>query len=246
MLESRASTPTPPETGGTPPSPGERCAGGTAASVLWCGAGPTTPRREAAGASVPEERAAAARGDLDLARRALLRDACAIEELVDRLACVPRFLRALNRRLGSPLDATGLADLAQDVLGEVWRRLDRYQGIARLETWVFRFADLGLRGAVRRQHRERRRAGLTLDLDGVPDASSALHAQDEAEEQEQLIEGLLGQLSEQDRELLRTRFLEETSIQELGSRMGLRENAVRNRIHRAIRRLREIWKEMRR
>lgn len=216
--------------------------------MIRCGPEPATPSCEAGGASAAEQRASAARGDLELTRRALLRDALAIEELVDRLACAPGVssLRALNRRFGSPLDASALADLAQDVLGEVWRRLDRYQGIARLETWVFRFADLGLRGAVRRHHRQRRRAGSVLDLDGVPDAASAAHALDDAEEQEQLIEGLLGQLSEQDRELLRTRFLEETSIQELGSRMGLRENAVRNRIHRAIRRLREIWKEMRR
>jgi RNA polymerase sigma-70 factor (ECF subfamily) len=169
-----------------------------------------------------------------------------IHELVARLACVPRFLRALNRRMGSPFDSSELADLAQDILCDVWRKLGEYRGIARLETWVFPFVDLGLRGAVRRRARQRRRVCNSLDLEVVADPENTRRAADDAEEREQLVSTFLGRLGEQDRELLQTRYLEDTSVEDLCDRLGLKANAVRNRIHRAILRLREFSKEKQR
>lgn len=169
-----------------------------------------------------------------------------IHELVARLACVPRFLRALNRRMGSPFDSSELADLAQDILCEVWRKLGEYRGLARLETWVFPFVDLGLRGAVRRRARQRRRVSNSLELEVVADPENSRRAAEDAEERQQLVSTILRRLSGPDRELLQTRYLEDTSVEDLSDRLGLTANAVRNRIHRAILRLREFSKEKQR
>ncbi|MGE0144588.1 MAG: RNA polymerase sigma factor [Planctomycetota bacterium] len=159
-------------------------------------------------------------------------------ELVRRLACVPRFVRALNRRAGRPLDDGDLEDLAQDVVGEVWRRLGDYAGLARLETWVFRFADLAFRSARRRV----RRRPVAVEVDESSNQKRVWIPVDEAPgaslERLDTLHSLLDALEPETRELLEMRFLEELSLAQIAARSGLPQNAVRGRIFRALTRLR--------
>lgn len=91
--------------------------------------------------------------DAALVRRVVAGDEQAIEEFTVRLACVPRILRALNSRRGSPLGEHDLADLSQDTMLVLIRKLDGVRMFTRLEGWVFRVCQLELQNAVRRKRR---------------------------------------------------------------------------------------------
>ncbi|MCC6785302.1 MAG: sigma-70 family RNA polymerase sigma factor [Planctomycetes bacterium] len=173
-----------------------------------------------------------------MVKRALAGDPRAVDGLVLRLACVPRFARALNRRAGAPLDEGDLEDLAQDVLAEVWRRLADFAGRARLETWFFRFADLAFRNAVRRVRRRARPMGIDgMEGDGQPwlgvdeDPGASFDRED-------ALAAVLEHLDPETRDLLEMRFLEELSLNEIAVRCELPTNAVRGRLYRALARLR--------
>jgi RNA polymerase sigma-70 factor (ECF subfamily) len=91
------------------------------------------------------------RADLTLVRRALARDADAIEHFIQRMACVPRFLAVLDRRLSGHLSREELLDLSQDTLARVWHKLPSYAGQASLETWVYRFCAFEMLNCIRRR-----------------------------------------------------------------------------------------------
>ncbi|HLQ38602.1 MAG TPA: hypothetical protein VK348_12415, partial [Planctomycetota bacterium] len=93
----------------------------------------------------------------------------ALEEFAQRLACVPRILASRNARLGRPLTAEELQDVAQDVFVVVLRRLGDFQPILPLESWMFGICNLLLRSAARAKARARHR---TAELDQKP-ASTA-------------------------------------------------------------------------
>jgi RNA polymerase sigma-70 factor (ECF subfamily) len=190
------------------------------------------------GSPAAESAADSAVADLSLVQLALAGEPQQIRELVLRLSCVPRFVRALNRRVGRPLDDGDLEDLAQDVVGEVWRRLGDYAGLARLETWIFRFADLAFRNARRRV----RKRAVAVDVDEPGNETRIWLPVDEAPgaslERLDTLHTLLDALEPQTRELLEMRFLEELSLAQIEARSGLPQNAVRGRIFRALTRLR--------
>jgi len=98
------------------------------------------------------------REDLDLVGRALAGEPAGIDELVERLRCIPRMLADRNRRLGGPLQESELADVAQETAVAIWRKLSGFEGRAALETWVYRFAYLEL--MLRLRKRRRRLASL--------------------------------------------------------------------------------------
>src|SRR5262245_20870366 len=76
--------------------------------------------------------------DVALVRDALQRRADALEQFIERMQCVGRFLAVRNAQLGQPLDRDELRDVAQDAITVVWRKLEAFSGDASLETWVFR------------------------------------------------------------------------------------------------------------
>lgn len=191
----------------------------------------------------PEAPADSPAGDRALVQRALAGEPRAVDELVFRLACVPRFTRALNRRVGAPLDEGDLEDLAQDVLAEVWRRLADFAGRARLETWIFRFADLALRNALRRVRRRAR----PMAIDGMEGEGQPWLGVDEGPaasfDREDALRAVLEHLDPETRDLLEMRFLEELSLNEIAVRFELPPNAVRGRLYRAIARLRVVCED---
>src|SRR5262245_50605321 len=92
-----------------------------------------------------------ASADLALARSAAKNEQPAVDQFFARMRCVPAILAAKNRRLGSPLTDEELNDLAQDTLALLWRKLGTFAGLARLETWAFRFCVLELMNALRKK-----------------------------------------------------------------------------------------------
>jgi RNA polymerase sigma-70 factor (ECF subfamily) len=172
--------------------------------------------------------------DRDLVVRALRRDVDAVDELVRRLGCVGRFLAVRNSRLGAPLRANELTDVAHDVVVKVWESLPEFRGAAALETWVFRFCEFGLLSALRR----RRRAGQPI-LDDV-----AQPARDMGLEHGELdrVYRALGRLAETEAEVVRRRHFDEESFDAIAGRLGQPVTTVKSRYYRALEKLR-IWLE---
>lgn len=176
------------------------------------------------------------RSDVDLARRVLRREPRAVDEFLDRMACIPAILRMRNRRLGAPLDDGLLQDLAQDVLLAVWDKLDGYAGAAPLEAWTYRFCvnkhlalvrDRGLSRSIERESETPEAAARPrLPSDGASPDVELLHQ-------------VLADLEPEAAELIRWRHFEDTPFEEIGTRLNLPPATVKTRYYRALERVRE-------
>ena len=168
--------------------------------------------------------------DLDLVRGALDRDADAIDRFLRRMRCVPRMLAAKNSRMGRPLSSTELEDVVQDTLIAIWRKLDRYNGSVRLETWVFRFAYLELL----RSLRELRRDPGPL----APAAEPSQPAVEPDSLKYEHVHQALERVPEPEREVLELKHFDGLTFERIGACLGLSPNTVKTRYYRGLGRLR--------
>ena len=131
------------------------------------------------------------------------------------------------RRLG-PSDAE---DAAADVFAVAWRRLDDMpEGDAR-KAWLFGVAHR----VVGSQYRSRqRRSNLSTRLEQTTTRDAPSSSGSEFDD----LLSALGQLSRTDQELLRLSSWDGLSRAEIAQVLGIKENAVDQRLHRARARLR--------
>ncbi|MBK9383719.1 MAG: sigma-70 family RNA polymerase sigma factor [Planctomycetes bacterium] len=163
---------------------------------------------------------------------------------------VLRRVRSLcSQRLGAGDRLRGAMDsedLTQDVLLDLIAAIEEFRG----ESWpeFFAFVD-ALLGRRKVQHSRRlgarKRGGFAepeaLPTEGgaAPAASpSGLAAEDEERERARR---LLESLPEEERRPIQWRLLEELSYAEIAQRLGLSEEAARQRVSRGLRRLKERW-----
>src|SRR5262245_9439140 len=155
----------------------------------------------------------------------------------------------LDRRLAARLDPS---DLVQETLAEADRRLDDYLRSRPLPfyPWLRQIAANRLADA-RRFHLRGRRSVGREEPAGLPEESAVELAErilaGEApsaglrrQEQQALVRTALGRLPERDREVLVLRYLEHLSTAEAAAVLGVSEGAVRVRMLRALRRLRDL------
>jgi RNA polymerase sigma-70 factor (ECF subfamily) len=155
----------------------------------------------------------------------------------------------LDRRLSARLDPS---DLVQDTLAEANRRLDDYLRHRPLPfyAWLRQIAWNRMIDARRYHLRPGRTVGREEPA-GLPAESALELAQrliaGEApstglrrKEQQAEVRAALERLPERDREVLALRYLEQLSTAETAAVLGLSEGAIRVRVLRALRRLREI------
>ncbi len=173
------------------------------------------------------------RADRRLVRRARAGDPAAIERLVARLACVPRFLTIRSRRSGPPLPAEDLADLTQDVVAAVWSRLDSYRGDGPLETWVRSFCLFALSN-----HRRRTRSRRRVDpRDLLPRG----HDEEESRPDPAVgsaLRSALANLRPGERCLLERKLLRDEPFARIAACRSTSIGAVKGRYYRALERLR--------
>ncbi len=160
--------------------------------------------------------------------------AAAIEQLAQRLRCVPRILGAWNYRLGRPLDEHDLADLAQDVTVIILQKLDEYAGRAPFEAWAYRICRLELLNGVRRKDRSRRTS--ELDLKDVPSADDAGANPFDP----QLLHGALERLGGVEAETIRIKHFEGLTFEAVGVRLGIPTNTAKTRYYRGMLRLEKL------
>ncbi len=161
----------------------------------------------------------------------------AVEDLAQRMRCIPRIVSALNRRSGRRLSEFELDDLAQDTVAAVLRRLPSYEGRASLETWFYRFCVFELLNARRGASR---RAQTMSNLSEEHDV--ALPPIDpEERESDRGIEQLLRHLSDRESEVIRLRHIEQLdTLADVAERMDISLSSVKTHYYRALEKLRSV------
>lgn len=184
------------------------------------------------------ERGSSGPQDLLLVRCALRGERDAVEELLQRLACIHRFVFRLNRTLGYGVPVDRLEDVVQQVYGAVWPRLREFAGSAAIESWVFGFC----RNCLRAEARGRRSGPRALDQSegsvpglAAPDETALWSATQR--ERVDLLRAELARLEADERTVVEMRFLEDASFEEIARSLGIPASTVKDRCYRALARL---------
>jgi len=123
-------------------------------------------------------------------------------------------------------------DLLQEMLLQLWRGLGSFEQRASIDTWCYRVA---LNTAISwRRSAARRKAKLPAEVADINHVPGTVDGNDPVE----LLQQFLQTLSDADRALV-LMYLEGMSGSEMAEVMGIRETAVRVRIHRIKNRLAE-------
>jgi RNA polymerase sigma-70 factor (ECF subfamily) len=128
-------------------------------------------------------------------------------------------------------DPTEAADLLQDVFMEVWRGADRFEGRAKVQTWIFGIARRKAIDAHRRRGRLAPEEEAPEEADDSPDALACLAAGQEASH----VRHCLGELREAHRSVVALAFYEDMTQAEIAEVEGVPEGIVKSRLHHAKR-----------
>jgi len=182
------------------------------------------------------------RTDKELIEHARKGDAAASRMLIRRHD------KYLYRVIRSVLTDNEAEDVIQETFMRAFRRLGDFRGDASLRTWLTRIA---LNEAVRRRRRQRSTVDLIElhareDRDPRRTSSSPWLAPNSDPERSaaqsqmhQILERAIDGLPAPFRTVLILRDVEEVSVQQTGSLLGIRPETVKTRLHRARRLLRE-------
>jgi RNA polymerase sigma-70 factor (ECF subfamily) len=137
-------------------------------------------------------------------------------------------------------------DVTSDVFMKALRSIERYDAtLASPRTWLLRIA----RNAVTDHLRAlRRRGSLHVSLDRVPDLVADIPSQDERVLRQERIQTLLNgtqTLRKADQEILSLRYGAGLGNSEIAEALGISNNAVAVRLHRALKRLKEAVEDLR-
>ncbi len=140
-------------------------------------------------------------------------------------------------------------DCLQDAFLQAFRAIDRFEGRARLTSWLHRIA---VNSALMRLRSKRRKAEAPID-DLIPHFDGADHRIDpvwrgedniepdlEVQERKTLIHEAISQLPENYRNVVLLRDIQELSTDEAAQALGISSGAVKVRLHRARAALRTL------
>ncbi|QDU69854.1 ECF RNA polymerase sigma factor SigG [Planctomycetes bacterium Pla86] len=151
------------------------------------------------------------------------------------MRCVPRILTARNAQMGGPLNADDVADLAQDALLRLWKKLGTFAGRSSLEAWAYGFCSLELMNELRRAQRRPRGLPVEAGAEVEPAAPSVdLDAGLMREEGE----AWLANLPERERQIVRLRHFEGLEATQIASSIGISVSSVKTHYYRALEKLR--------
>ena len=172
--------------------------------------------------------------DAELFARAQRGDIDAYEEIVQRYQQLAfRTAYVITR------SAAEAEDAAQDAFVKAYRALASFRTGAEPRPWLLRIvaneARNRMRSAVRRQRLELRLAEGFRQGDAAPSPEAAAV---DADERRRLV-SLVGELEENDRLIIASRYFLELSGEETAAALGIPEGTVKSRLSRALGRLRE-------
>lgn len=191
------------------------------------------------------------RSDLELVRMAQAGDRRALVVLLERYR--PVIQRQLQR---FPVDEADRADLVQEAMLQVLRKLETFRGDSQFSTWLYRVtanaALMRLRSDRRRRHTsledhaaEAEDAwALSVVMPGGEWSERADHRFDAAQDRT-MLEAALDALPCDYRALVVEHYMDGEALQTMADRLGTTESAVRSRLHRARTTLRKMLAESR-
>jgi RNA polymerase sigma-70 factor (ECF subfamily) len=159
-------------------------------------------------------------------------------------ALVERHSRAVyrlaHRMTGSTRDAE---DVVQETFLKAYKQLGRFESRANFSTWLHRIAVNCSIDLIRaRPHRESGHDGADLDQFGADDRVHAGQASPErlmlSSEVQARITGAMSGLSQMERASFVLRHFEGQSIDEISRALGLKVNATKHSIFRAVKKMR--------
>ena len=176
------------------------------------------------------------------------------EELVERLkkrdeAAFVELIKLYEKRIFQLVlrmlsDRGEAEDVAQDVFLTVFKSIDSFRGDSKLSTWLYRIATNHCKNRIK--YLDRRARGKKTELDDLSEAerlesvtmsaSSQVARPDqqaEANQMERIMRHAIGELDEDQRELVILRDVENLSYEEIQEITGLPEGTVKSRLHRA-------------
>lgn len=148
--------------------------------------------------------------------------------------------RLAYRMTGNEQDAE---DVVQETFLRAYRRLNKFESRSSFSTWLYRIAvNCSLDQSRKRRQQDDRQVSPNPEL---PDPMLALLSTDPSSERlamsaevRKKLEATLNELTEKEKAAFVLRHYEGMSIEEVGRAMGLRANAAKNNIFRAVQKLR--------
>jgi len=123
------------------------------------------------------------------------------------------------------------ADLAQESLLRVWKALNTYNGTASLSTWIYTITRNACYSEIERQ---KRRAAISLDAPETAPIVERLAATESVSTGAGMdVEQLVGQLPEKLERVVRLFYLEQKSVEETATLLGIPMNSVKVFLFRA-------------
>ena len=136
--------------------------------------------------------------------------------------------RLAYRMCGNAYDAD---EAAQEAFVAAWRALSNFRGDAKFSTWLYRLTTNAAIDVMRREKRHQTVGdGEMVDL--ADDADSPQETVERTEQQE-AVQKALATLSEEYREVLLLRYMEELDYAEIAEVLQLPSGTVKSRINRA-------------
>lgn len=171
--------------------------------------------------------------DHDLVQRAQAGDDQAFRELVERHGA---------KVYSTAMRVTGNRSAAEDVVQEtflkVYRRLDRFDRRARFSTWLYRVAMNSAIDHVRRERRRGESAAGAAMLDSLAEAGPSQERLVSSGEIAGAVREGLAAMSARERVAFVLRHYEGRPVAEIAQILGLRTNACKSTIFRAVQKLR--------
>lgn len=168
----------------------------------------------------------------ELIRRAQRGDGEAFRQLVE--AYQTQVYRLALRMCGE----SAADDVTQEAFLAAWRALPDFRGDCRFSTWLYRLTTNAGIDWLRREKRHRSTDDVTeLEL---PDDAPSLQEQAEQSETQSAVRRALSRLSEEHRQVLLLRYMQELDYAEIAAALEISEGTVKSRISRAKAQLREL------
>ena len=175
--------------------------------------------------------------EFEQSQKAQTGDGAAFNQVV--VAYRKRILGTIARLIGRPED---VEDVAQEVFLRLYYSLDQLRTPEVFEPWLYRLTVNASYDYLRKQRRrnEARMSDLSEQQVMMADAAAGGRASSEEHRRKQvreLVDSLLGAVSEQDRILLTLKEVEGLSLKELEKIYAVNENALKVRLFRARQRV---------
>ena len=144
--------------------------------------------------------------------------------------------RLAYRMTGRPEDAE---DVVQEAFVRAYRQLDRFEARATFATWLYRIAfNCAIDYMRARPHRETAESHETLERHARAEVAPTHDDLVFAAEISDHVQQALNSLSEQERAAFLMRHFQGCSIEEICTALGLRTNAAKHSIFRAVKKMR--------